>query len=203
MFSKIRNLKPLKQYTDEELVAEFAKSQEPRFFGELYNRYAHLAFGVGLKYLKDESRSGDLVAEVFEILFKKIPTANIQSFKKYLYTVCRNEAIGKLRKDTTKRQKLEDFKIIEKNNADFMENEGLIRLLDNEPTLEAIIEKALTKLSGEQRSCIQLFFFQNKSYKEIVELTGFDVKQVKSFLQNGKRKLKILLEEDILKRKNS
>jgi RNA polymerase sigma-70 factor (ECF subfamily) len=84
-----------------------------------------------------------------------------------------------------------------------MENEGLIRLMDNEPTLEAIIKKAIDKLGDEQRSCIQLFFFQNKSYKDIVEMTPFTEKQVKSFLQNGKRKLKILLEEDILKRKSN
>ena len=104
---------PLNQWTDEDLVAKFAESREPRYFGELYNRYAHLAFGVGLKYLKDEVASSDLVAEVFEILFKKIPTANIQSFKKYLYTVTRNEAIGRLRQQTTKREKMADLKIMQ------------------------------------------------------------------------------------------
>ena len=194
---------PLNKWSDEDLVAKFAETQQPRYFGELYNRYAHLAFGVGLKYLKNEAASGDLVSEVFEILFKKIPTANILSFKKYLYTVTRNEAIGRLRQETTKRGKMADLKIMEENNDDFMENEGLIRLMDNEPTLEAIITKAIDKLGDEQRSCIQLFFFQNKSYKEIVDITSFDEKQVKSFLQNGKRKLKILLEEDILKRKSN
>ena len=194
---------PLNKWSDEDLVAKFAETQQSRYFGELYNRYSHLSFGVGLKYLKNEAAAGDLVSEVFEILFKKIPTANIQSFKKYLYPVTRNEAIGRLRNQTTQREKLADLKIIEKNNRDFMENEGLIRLMDNEPTLEAIIKKAIDKLGDEQRSCIQLFFFQNKSYKDIVEMTPFTEKQVKSFLQNGKRKLKILLEEDILKRKSN
>lgn len=193
----------LNKWSDEDLVAKFAETQQPRYFGELYDRYSHLSFGVGLKYLKNESAAGDLVSEVFEILFKKIPTTNIQYFKKYLYTVTRNEAIGRLRKQTRKREKLADLKIIEKNNSPFMENEGLIRLMDNELSLEAIVEKAIDKLGDEQRSCVQLFFFQNKSYKEIVEMTPFNEKQVKSFLQNGKRKLKILLEEDILKRKSN
>ena len=201
MFSKIVNIKPLTEWTDEELVAKFAQTSQPKYFGELYNRYAHLAFGLGLKYLKNEAESSDLVSEVFEILFKKIPTANIQSFRKYLYTVTRNEAIGKLRKKKTQQEKMADLKIIEKNSGEFMENEGLLRLMDNEPSLEAIIKVAINKLSAEQQTCINLFFFQNKSYKEIVDLTNFTDKQVKSFLQNGKRKLKILLEQDIVKRK--
>ena len=82
-----------------------------------------------------------------------------------------------------------------------MENEGLIRLLDSEPSVEKVIEEAILKLNQHQRTCINLFFFENKSYKEIVEITGLTDKQVKSYLQNGKRNLKILLTDFIEKRK--
>ena len=83
-----------------------------------------------------------------------------------------------------------------------MENEGLIRLLDSEPSVEKVIEEAILKLNQQQRTCINLFFFENKSYKEIVEITGMTDKQVKSYLQNGKRNLKILLTDFIEKRKS-
>ena len=52
------------------------------------------------------------------------------------------------------------------------------------------LEKAIEKLSAEQKTCIQLFYLQDKSYKEVVDITGFTMKQVKSYIQNGKRKLR-------------
>ena len=202
MSAKVITLQPINKQSDEELVTNFAATRESKYFGELYRRYAHLSFGVGLKYLKEEAAANDIVAEVFEILYKKIPTANIQSFKKYLYTVTRNECIGKLRQSKYQTEKLEDYKIFEKNSVNFMENDALIRHLDKEPEIEAIIAEAMEKLNEGQKHCIRLFFFENKSYKDIVEMTDYTEKQVKSFLQNGKRNLKNLLQDEIEKRKN-
>jgi len=54
------------------------------------------------------------------------------------------------------------------------------------------LHNAIGKLSGEQRQCIELMYLDDKSYKEIVEITGYDLKKVKSYIQNGKRNLKIL-----------
>lgn len=202
MTANLSNIKSLKKLPDEELVSLFAKTQEHPYFAELYRRYAHLGFGVCLKYLKDENESQDILAEVFNILYRKIPTSNILSFRKYFYTVTRNECIGRLRQRRTEAGRLADFQKFEKGTSDFMENEGLIRLLDSEPSLENVVEEAVQKLNEAQRKCIKLFFYQNRSYKDIVETTGFTEKQVKSYLQNGKRNLKILL-TDFIKNRNS
>ena len=55
------------------------------------------------------------------------------------------------------------------------------------------LEEALTELNEEQRICVQLFYLEKKSYTEITDITGFTMLQVKSHLQNGKRKLKIAM----------
>jgi RNA polymerase sigma-70 factor (ECF subfamily) len=57
------------------------------------------------------------------------------------------------------------------------------------------LEKCINQLKDEQRNCIVLFYLQNKSYVEVAEITGYTMKEVKSFLQNGKRNLKILMSE--------
>jgi RNA polymerase sigma-70 factor (ECF subfamily) len=202
MTANLTDNKQLKQLSDEELVSLFAKTQMQNYFAELYNRYARLGYGVCLKYMKNESDSQDVLSEVFRILYRKIPTSDIQSFKKYFYTVARNECIGKLRKKQKETERLAELRNFEKSSRDFMENEGLIRLLDSEPSVEKVIEEAILKLNQHQRTCIKLFFFENKSYKEIVEMTGLTDKQVKSYLQNGKRNLKILLTDFIEKRKS-
>jgi RNA polymerase sigma-70 factor (ECF subfamily) len=52
------------------------------------------------------------------------------------------------------------------------------------------LEMAMKILGEEQKQCIELFYLQEKSYKEVTEITGFSMNQVKSFIQNGKRNLK-------------
>jgi RNA polymerase sigma-70 factor (ECF subfamily) len=67
-------------------------------------------------------------------------------------------------------------------------------MVQNDHTLE-VMEEALKELNPEQKQCVTLFYLQKKSYQEINELTGFSMLQVKSYIQNGKRNLKILIEK--------
>jgi len=60
------------------------------------------------------------------------------------------------------------------------------------------LEYCLTTLSEDQRKAVRLFYFEGKCYNEIVELMGQDWKQVRSFIQNGRRNLKICMEKSSL-----
>ncbi|MEO1383805.1 MAG: sigma-70 family RNA polymerase sigma factor [Bacteroidota bacterium] len=71
---------------------------------------------------------------------------------------------------------------------------GLEVQMDKELQLQQM-EQALTKLKLEQRVCVELFFLQKKSYQEVASETGYTLKQVKSYIQNGKRNLKIRMEQ--------
>ena len=78
-----------------------------------------------------------------------------------------------------------------------MENETLVHL-EEEPELESNLSKlenCIGTLAKEQKQCVTLFFLEQKCYKEIVSLTGYDDSKVKSYIQNGKRNLKICMEE--------
>jgi RNA polymerase sigma-70 factor (ECF subfamily) len=70
---------------------------------------------------------------------------------------------------------------------------------DNDDVLETRIEdleQELQKLSEEQRVCVELFYLKQKSYNEVTSITGYTLGQVKSYIQNGKRNLKISLMSD-------
>jgi RNA polymerase sigma-70 factor (ECF subfamily) len=74
------------------------------------------------------------------------------------------------------------------NGTDYFE-----QLMNKEKDLDSLTESMLL-LNPAQQSCIRLFYFDKKSYQEICETTGFSILQVKSYIQNGKRNLKIMLE---------
>lgn len=199
MALKAVNIASIRQLSDEELVDKFTQTKQQAYFEELYRRYIHLAYGVCMKMMKNEDDSRDVVSDVFKILYLKLPTANLRSFKAYLYAVSRNECIGKLRQRKSESMKLGEWQKSAAAGDSFMENEGLRALTNGGPSVEKVVEEAIQELGDEQRTCIRLFFYEDKSYKEIVLQTGFTEKQVKSYLQNGKRNLRIRLESELRK----
>jgi RNA polymerase sigma-70 factor (ECF subfamily) len=176
--------------SDLELIAQYKMSGEHGLVGVLYNRYMTLVYGVCLKYLKDREESRDAVMQIFEKLLVSLREHEIAHFKSWLYVTSRNHCLMALRA-----KKGKNFQEI---SPDFMENDLLLHLQD-EPEMESNLvklEKCMEHLAAEQKNCVQLFYLQQKCYKEIVEITGFDDNKVKSYIQNGKRNLRICMERN-------
>ena len=176
--------------TDDELVKNFRLSGDRYAIAELFERYAHLLYGVGLKYLKDKEQSRDAVMEVFEIIIDKIPDTEIGNFKGWIYTVMKNHCLMKLRKISSMQRHHEE--IYQNSKEEFMESDVELNLI-NEDSINSETEnltRAMTCLNKEQEQCIRMMYLESKSYKEISDMTGYTLKQVKSYIQNGKRNLK-------------
>ena len=168
---------------------------EPACLGELYERYMHVVFLVCMKYVKDESTSEDLAMQIFEKLMVDLRKYEIKTFKYWLHSVVRNHCLIYLDKEKKRRVKRERLQqdLMEKGE-DRVVDFGLEVQMDKELQLQQM-EQALTKLKLEQRVCVELFFLQKKSYQEVASETGYTLKQVKSYIQNGKRNLKIRMEQ--------
>lgn len=179
---------------DDMLLQNYRISGQPHHIAELYRRYAHLIYGSCLYYLKNEEDSRDMVMHIFEKLLRILPDQNISTFKTWLFTLTRNECIDFLRKQKKGLRDFENWKNFEKNQRDFMKNEGFLRL-NEEPPLTEYLEEAINNLSEKQQTCIRLFFFEKKRYKEIATITGYSFKEVKSYLQNGKQQLRQFLKD--------
>jgi len=179
-----------KAETDSELVAQYKRSGDLAVFGELYNRYMSLVFGVCLKYLKDRDDSKDAVMQIFEKLVVSLREHEVLNFKSWLYTTARNHCLMHLRS-----KKGKNFQEI---SPGLMESDAAMHLED-EPETEVNIlklEKCIELLGEEQKQCVKLFYIQQKSYKDIILITGFEDSKVKSYIQNGKRNLKICMERN-------
>lgn len=183
----------LETFSDEDLLAQIHSGNDNKFAGELFKRYAHLVYGICMKYLKNKANSKDVMMDVFEKLLKNPPTGDVLSFKKWLFTVTKHECLTFLRNTKRTDGQEEQWKEFEKKTENFMENED-VWSLNNKTGEVTKVQDALNQLKEPQRICIQLFYVQGKSYKEIEEKTDFDLNQIKSHLQNGKRKLKLLVE---------
>ncbi|HEY0058226.1 MAG TPA: sigma-70 family RNA polymerase sigma factor [Flavisolibacter sp.] len=180
--------------TDAELLELYAADGNSEWLGILLERYTLLLFGVCMKYLKDEEEAKDAVQQVFLKVLGEAGKYKIEFFKSWVYMVAKNHCLMKLRSQQGKYTKEinERFQVA-------APDESKSELLENEKTY-TLLEEAMLELSKEQQQCVTLFYLQKHSYQQVAQLTGYSLLQVKSYIQNGKRNLKLLVERKLKER---
>ena len=174
--------------TDAELVLAYKQSADINLVGDLFQRYMDLVYGVCLKYLKNPENSQDSVIAIFEELVVKLQKHEVDNFKAWLYTLSKNHCLMRLRSE--KKQTVVNFDV-ELMQSD--ENVHLNGELEKEENFKKL-DYCLGQLQAEQRKVIELFYLQGKCYNEITGLTGMEWNTVRSYIQNGRRNLKLCME---------
>ena len=177
--------------TDHELLEEFYTSRNNELLGILLQRYTLLLLGVSMKYLKNEDEAKDSVQQVFLKAITELQKYKVEYFKSWIYMVAKNHCLmilrdrhGKIPAELNERMSIETD---EKDKTEFIRHDVTLEMMN----------ESLKELNEEQRQCVTLFYLQKKSYQEIAEQTSFTLMQVKSYIQNGKRNLKILVESKL------
>lgn len=182
--------KPIKpDYPDDDkLLDDYRANGDIAVLGKLFQRYMPLLYGVCLKYLNDDEQARDAVMGIFEELVLKVKQHEIKQFRGWLYVLARNYCLMQLRND----KKLAVISLDE-----VMENTMFLHPDEryNEDYMK-ILERCMEKLPLKQKQSIGLFYLQEKCYKDISDETGFSLNDVKSYIQNGKRNLKICIEKN-------
>ena len=177
-------------YSDQELLDNYYTDGSTDWLGILLPRYTLLLLGVCMKYLKNEEEAKDCVQQVFLKTITELGKYKVEYFKAWIYMVAKNHCLMKIRDRQGKRAvEITDIHV-----------PSLDEPLDGNVHLEkdALLNRmsaALEELNREQKQCIILFYLEKRSYQEIAEMTGFTLMQVKSYIQNGKRNMKIILEK--------
>lgn len=176
--------------TDETLLQLYQNSGKTDYLGRLYDRYIPLVYGLCLKYLRNEDDAQDAVMQLFEELVPKVMKHEIKTFRTWLYTVSKNHCMQLLRN--------KEHHLHVEFQSDFMESVDILNLLDEEEDdrerIQAL-QHCMEKLPEQQRVTITHFFNDGLSYADIVSITGYPLTKVKSYIQNGKRNLKICVEK--------
>lgn len=182
---------------DSALLLLYKKDGDLATLGQLYQRYMELVYGVCLKYFKEPERSKDAVMQIFEELIVKLKKHEIENFRSWLHQVAKNYCLMQLR--TPRNLKTVEIP------ASLMQSDEHVHLngvLDKEENFQRL-EFCLASLTEDQRRAVTLFYMEGKCYNEIVQLMGQEWNQVRSFIQNGRRNLKICMDNREIKSKRS
>ena len=181
--------------SDTTLLEKFYADKDNQWLGILLQRYTMLLLGVCMKYLKNEDDAKDSVQQVFLKAIAELHKYKVEYFKSWIYMVAKNHCLMKLRD----RQGKAPAVLNEQTMAIEEEPLSAQTHLDKDKLLDAM-SMAIEELNAEQKQCVTLFYLDKKSYTQIADATGFSMMQVKSYIQNGKRNLKIGVER-IIKQK--
>lgn len=174
--------------SDNELLEYYYQSKDQQWIGILLERYTLLLLGVCMKYLKNEEEAKDAVQQIFLKAITELHKYDVAFFKSWLYMVAKNHCLMKLRDKPGRIVDIKDQEV-----AAHDEENTLQVHIQKDKQLELVTD-SLQELNHEQKQCVTLFYLRKKTYQEIADETGYSLMQVKSYIQNGKRNLKILLE---------
>lgn len=173
--------------TDKDLLLRYKDSGNLDVLGVLYQRYMDTVYGVCLKYLKEPEDAKDCVLNIFEELITKLKKHEVDNFAAWLYRLTKNHCLMKLRKHKPHTVNI-DLSLMQSEENIHPEVE-----IEKEANFNQM-QYCLKQLIPGQREAIELFYLENRCYKEIAGTTGVDVDKVRSFIQNGRRNLKICME---------
>jgi len=185
------NPKLNKHISDQELLEKFYADHDNQWLGILLERYTLLLLGVCMKYLKNEELARDSVQQIFLKAITELQKYRVEYFKSWIYMVAKNHCLMQLRNKPGKNTI--EVKESIPAAADETDKESLLL---NEKTYEYMSE-ALKELNADQQLCVTLFYMEKKSYHQITEQTGYSMMQVKSYIQNGKRNMRLLIEKKL------
>ncbi len=174
---------------DNAAIRCYLESKDAKYLGKLYEAYKRVIFLHCLKMVGHEEDAKDLASETFIRAFDRIEGFKLGApFFPWLMRIATNLCIDHLRKKN--RHKFYEFD--ERHSAVAIENESESK--ESVISGERIIE-ILKKLKPLQKRCFCLFYIHSFTYKQIAEMTGYPLGKVRSYIQNGKRNFKLLMEK--------
>jgi RNA polymerase sigma factor (sigma-70 family) len=191
------NAERYQHLTDQQLLEHFYADHNNEWLGILLQRYTLLLLGLCMKYLKNEEQAKDSVQQIFLKVITELQKYKVEYFKSWIYMVAKNHCLMILRG----RQGKIPAELTDRLKIAAEEEQDKQALLQNDHTMN-LMGAALKELNPEQQQCVTLFYLDKKSYQEISEATGYSLMQVKSYIQNGKRNLRILIDKKLNEEKN-
>ena len=164
--------------SSEELATRFAETREEAYFAEIVRRHKRKICVIAYRVLGDFGKAEDVAQESFLLLSMAGNRFKVGNVEGWLSLVARRLAIN-VRKRLDRQDTVEERFVQET-----LQNSHLAGTPDPQ------ILATLGQLSPQERICLNLFYGEGLSYKEIIEKSGFTMNQVKAHLQSGRRNFK-------------
>ena len=169
---------------DVRLVQRIAAGDETALT-RIYDQFAPTVFGVARRVLGDPAAAEDVVQEVFVSLWER-PSAFDSArgtLAAWLGMLAHRRAVDRVRREEASRRR-----------ADAMASQPPVAPPDLDEAVSTLwigerVRSAVHELPEEQRACVNLAYFEGKTYIEVAEILGIPEGTAKSRMRLALRKL--------------
>lgn len=175
----------MSKQTDEYYLTKIAKG-DTSAYRFLVDKYKDMVFHIALKIVDCRETAEEIAQDAFIKAFQALDTFKREAkFSTWIYRIVYNTAISQRRKNAVMTSEINEEIII---NERFEETYNGLNALKEEQQRE-YIKKALTALTEEDNVIVSLFYLDDCSIDEIVEITGLSKSNVKIKLYRSRKKL--------------
>ncbi|WP_337042827.1 RNA polymerase sigma factor [Emticicia sp. 17c] len=173
-------------HTEEQAYIERVKKGDSASYAFLVNKYKNMAFTVALKIVANVEEAEDTIQESFLKAYQQIHTfENKSKFSTWLYTIVYRTALSKLPSNKTSFMALNED-IHEKYTTDYTNIP--LETLSIKDT-QKYVKEAIARLPKSEALLITLYYMNENSLKEIEEITGITLNNIKIKLYRARKKL--------------
>ncbi|MDR0538156.1 MAG: sigma-70 family RNA polymerase sigma factor [Tannerellaceae bacterium] len=181
----------MERYSDTYYV-ERIRQGDMAAFSCLIEKYSRPIHSLIFKLTRKREDTEELAQDVFMKVYRNLPAfKGACSFSTWIYRIAYNTAISELRK--TKREYL----AIEEAQIENVSEEDVAALMGRSGENEQVrmLELAIAKLPPDESALILLFYMEDKSVDEIVQISGLSASNVKTRLHRIRKKLLLIISD--------
>jgi RNA polymerase sigma-70 factor (ECF subfamily) len=172
---------------DDRMIVGRILAGEGELFRFLVNRHQKPVYAMGLSFFRNPEDAADFVQDVFLKAFRNLSSFEGRSrFSTWLYKIAYNTAVNGISRRKEYRTLVEEDQI---QDAETPERRAL------RSVIRKAVNGAVQELPERYRVCVDLFFFYDRSYREIELITGYPVNTIKSHVFRAKKLLQEELED--------
>ncbi len=165
----------------------------------LVEKHKSLAYTLALRISKNNEDAEEIAQDAFLKAYNSLNSFKQESkFSTWLYKIIHNTAISRFRKKQIESYSMEDSKVVESFHEDYGDGLNIMHLKER----KKIISQAISRLKENEGVVMTLFYLSEKNTKEIEEITGFTISNIKILLHRGRNnllfELKKILKEEIV-----
>jgi RNA polymerase sigma-70 factor (ECF subfamily) len=160
-------------------------------YAHLVDRHKKMAFNIAMQIIGNREDAEEITQDAFLKAYQALDSYKGESkFSTWLYRIIYNASISKMRK-----KKLDQVSIDDDYNAsvNVKSTQSALQTLTNQEQ-KIYINRALNKMSGDEKTIINLFYLEENSIDEVSDITGLSVANVKVKLHRSRKKLYGILE---------
>ncbi|RCS27546.1 RNA polymerase sigma factor [Polaribacter sp. WD7] len=180
--------------TKDKLYIDKVIDGDTNAFSYLVDNYKNMIYSLAYKMTKNKEEAEEISQDTFIKAYKNLSNFKGDSkFSTWLYKIAYHATLDAVKKN---KRNASTFEINEITYNQIKSVEDILEGIERKERAK-ILNECLLKLPEEERSIIWMFYYEELSLKEIIEISGLSEANIKVKLHRARKRLLVIVEKTV------